>query len=1473
MALKDCIKKMKRLVSAEDVTTLEQYIEDGLSDEQAVRKLLIGASQNVIQLAARARTEGAKLTDVTTPLAKVAQFREERQGRALGKLAAERTQLASEAADLTGELSDIGIVNDRVAELGGTETDEQILNGLTAILFGNKNLKQKAVFGLKGGTPLELLASYKKLQQRQGEIQQRLAEIATRLEQIEAESEQVFSPTKTLYQTKRGSITFDKNNKAIIRMTKARNLSTFLHESAHLYLELLGDLSEMTGSPQQTREDFAKALEFLGVKDRSEITSAHHERWAESFEVYLREGKAPTLGLESVFQSFRAWLLSIYRSLAKLKNFGGLNDEVRGVFDRIIATDAQVAEAARVQEYAALFATAEDMGVSQEVYDAYKQNIIAAHQQAVDDASAQAMRYMQRQSQQWWADEKKKMSAQVRTEAEAMPVYRALAMLQRGTNPDGTTAPDQVKFKLSRDDLVKRFGKAFVARLPRPWVYSVKGGVDVDVAAQVFAFDGAVELVEALIKAPKMEAWIAAETEARMASMFPDPLVDGSIANEAVRVVHNEKRAQILAAEMRALRRRLREDRKIIGATKRQTKREERQAREANKGQLPRRGELALIKQAARRFIDAKKIRDINPHKYLIAERKAGRAAFGAMETKDYQKAYDQKRKQVESHELYRAAVRAKDRHARTQAYLKKFDKIKVRQRLGKAGMLEKIDAVLEGINLRKISGSQIDREEAMAEIIAAIDDGRLMAPPSLIAALQDTGTNWQNLTSEEFDGIRDLVMQLEKEASAKYQVIVDGERVDLQQRADEIASSMYENNAEIDIGVARPTVGESAKLSVSEGIAAWLRPGSLARMLDKSGFGALTRLIVVPIREAYAKRLLPGFRKMEDDVSQIYQRHYSLAELGDLYQRGDVIPGLGKLSKSDILSIALNWGNEGNRKALLGGIKNRGGAAYSEQGVVAALATLDQRDWAFVQDMWDYLDTYWDDLSDAAKRRRGIAPQKVEALPFSIRTSDGAEILVKGGYYPLRYDRRHTRKGGRAAQKNQELEDLMQRMTASTSIFASTRAGSTYERVKNHGNVIRLGLDTINFHLREIIRDIAIGDEINYVKRLLDHDDVRDSFTNTGNEKALEAFNLWLTDSAIGELAAEGVVEQSAAWIRTGFTKSKLAFNMVVMLLQYTGILQTIAVIGSQAYGHGVGRMMKNPKQAYIDVMSMSSFMKTRYVDNTWNKDVSDTRAHLESMFGPAPTGLKRSMNALSATYFLPIMAAQSVVDVSTWLGAYWKAQNIEGLNQKEAIQYADVQVENAQTSGFFSDRSGLERGTLGTKKNRQSQFIRIWTVLLSYMLAKGNIAYEKTKTTDFTKPGQVAAYTFDLFLLFTVEAVASAWLYGRLPDDDDDEPWGWWLAKATVDSAFSGVPFVREIAAAKYGGGNTPIGSFSNDLYKLVQQAAQGEADEQFRRVAVNVIGTGLHLPASQTNRFIDVVWSEDDTEVYEWLLGERD
>jgi hypothetical protein len=58
----------------------------------------------------------------------------------------------------------------------------------------------------------------------------------------------------------------------------------------------------------------------------------HHEKFAESFEQYLFEGKAPSRELGSLFGRFRAWLTNVYRSLQTfMASYNtNLSDEVRG---------------------------------------------------------------------------------------------------------------------------------------------------------------------------------------------------------------------------------------------------------------------------------------------------------------------------------------------------------------------------------------------------------------------------------------------------------------------------------------------------------------------------------------------------------------------------------------------------------------------------------------------------------------------------------------------------------------------------------------------------------------------------------------------------------------------------------------------------------------------------------------------------------------------------------------------------------------------------------------------------------------------------------------------------------------------------------------------------------------------------------------------------------------------------------------
>ncbi len=1466
MALKDCIKKMSTAgipVSKPDQATLRQFIDDGLTDDQAVRKLYIAANKNVIDITERARDEGAEITPAPTPISDLVEM----QTRNLEKIQAEQTKLFEEQDALKEELGEIDIVEGRFAELRGDGTN---LDAATALLFGHKEGLKTGIMGLQGTTPLELLESFNALQDRKEEINERLPEINQQIEAMNDRVSVVFHGKKqTLYQVKRGSITFDESHKAIIRISKSRNLSTFLHESGHLYLHLMRDLSVLDNAPQQIKDDFQTILNFLGVNTWEEIGTEQHEHWARSFEAYLREGKAPSIELQEAFSAFRAWLLVIYDSIRKLLKPGEqLTDDMRGVMDRIMASDLAIKEAERVQEYASFFASAEEMGVSPEVFQVYKDSLVKAHNDAVDDETRKLLDAMQREGQAQWNDARVVVEAEVAAEAHQMPIYKALAMLQRGTNPDGSEVSGTA-FKLDRDDLIRRFGKDFIKRLPQPWVYSAKSGVDADVAATIFGFADDKALVEALIMAPKMDDFIQVETEARMRQRFPDPMTDGTLVEGAVRAVHSERRSQVLVAELRAVGRLVREDRKIVSAEKRAATRADREAQAANKAQLPTRDTLPMIKAAARQVVGRLKLRNLRPNSYLVAERSAARKAFAAMEKKDYETAYAEKLKQIRNMEMYRAALALEKKNTSYHKYLKKFESPRVQMRL-KGNTLDGILAVLEGIDLRKVSMAQADRDAAMAEIIAAVEEGTLVVPPEIMAKLADRGTNWQNLTSEELRGIRDIVKQLEHQHDKAMEHTVNGEIILLADAVKEVTTSITENNKQVPFGVRERTRGEERRKGGKSVIAHWQRPGSIARILDDAAFGTLTRYLIIPIRRAYTERLVQMLKKERLDVTGLYLAHYNNAELREI-KRGkkDFAEINGEMmSKSDVLSIVLNTGNAGNMAALLQGIQLDGSPAYTEQSIAQARAFLDAKDYEFVQAVWDYMDSYWPQLAAAEKSRRGIAPSKVEAVPFTVRTADGQTVNMKGGYYPLAYNPEHSDRT-----KVMEFEDHYKKIGNGVYISASTRAGATHERVRKHGHVVKLGLNLIDRHLREIVRDISIGDEVNFVKNLLNNQDVRNAFKTTNNFVALDEMNLWLTDAAVGELPAIDQLERWVNYSRIGFTVSKLAYNVMTTALQLTGTFQSIAVIGSEAFAHGVGQFLKNPVAIYKEVIDNSHFMSVRYKEGAWDKDVHDTGDYLKAAGGGIPTLSARTRDRLSYSMFYPIMKMQSMVDVATWLGANWKAINKEGLNEADAILYADATVENSQTSGLFSDRSGIERGTLsGT--TRQSKWIRLWTTLVSYMLAKGNIAYEKgVALKKRPTPANVILFLTDMILLYTMEGLAAAAIYGRWPDDEDDDSFLEFAATETLLSVASGIPLLREGPGAMYGGGNTPIGALAHDMFDLYVQIGQGEMDDTLRRKAVNVGGLLLHLPSSQTNRFIDALESTDDVELYEYFTGKRD
>lgn len=267
----------------------------------------------------------------------------------------------------------------------------------------------------------------------------------------------------TVGQAPRGA--FNPNNNTIALLKNA-DLSTFLHEAGHYFFEsdialaaeLVQKADTMTQGEQEILNDVSALFKWLGVNGTIdeqlaqwygmsfEEKRAYHEKTAESFERYLFEGKAPSIELQSYFQQFRAWLVNVYKSI---KDFiesnpaaGELSDEVRAVFDRMLASTEEIQLAEQARSMMPLFRTqadADNIGMTAEEFRAYQMQDVQATNDAIQDLQARAVRDLQWTRNAHNREVKRlqalanELRAEARIEARAdvmsQPVYRAWQFL------------------------------------------------------------------------------------------------------------------------------------------------------------------------------------------------------------------------------------------------------------------------------------------------------------------------------------------------------------------------------------------------------------------------------------------------------------------------------------------------------------------------------------------------------------------------------------------------------------------------------------------------------------------------------------------------------------------------------------------------------------------------------------------------------------------------------------------------------------------------------------------------------------------------------------------------------------------------------------------------------------------------------------------------------------------------------------
>lgn len=1181
-------------------------------------------------------------------------------------------------------------------------------------------------------------------------------------------------------------------SKTLIRMTEAADATTFIHEFGHFSLDMerrfeTQRVQHINDWYLRQSEDVAReATEYMEDESVTEadvatylkdgttgnettdaaLNRATHEQFARAFEQYLMDNKAPSKSLRDVFRRLAHVMAEAYRSMrTKLSN--NLDEGMRKVFDRMLASEEQIKAAEARARFEPLFKDAESAGKTKEEFAEYKEQVDATHNTATEKLRNRLIKELTRQQKSQWKAERSDI---VREQIDALAskkVYVTRATLKSGENKLDLNA---VRAMVG-EQAVSVKGKKFI-RVPakfRGLTATGGKGVHPDQMASMLGYDSGAQMLRDLATAPTIEVVARRNADEEMIRRHGDILNDGTIEEMADDLLENEQKAKLLLNEL-----------KSIKGTRASTIAED------------------SVKAIARERIDAIPYNRLFPEKYRRAEIRAAQETRSALDRGDRESAAQHKLEQLMNHYLVRYSTEARANIDKTLTYVGRYRTKKVQAEIVRAGQdyWDQITRILERFEFRK--SATLRQVEARNEAIQTWAE-RLNEQEgtglTLSAAVLDGGyqTHWKNVPYAELMGIRDSIKNIEFVARNSNKIKTMGEEIDFKTLVNNWTDHIHELPTEFKVQrtdairghkkVRRAIHGAVAQMTKVPFLASWLDGGDRAGMSQK--------ILMQPLTDAFSAEMKlwdetgsPVRNMIRDRSKADLVRHntkYFIPEIQD--QDND-----GNLYGHQILAVAANTGNESNlRKLLLGegwaDPKDESTQTFDNPKLQAVLAKMTKTDWEMVQAIWDQMDLLYPKLAEVHKRTTGLTPPKIQSTERTVITSDGETVNLKGGYYPMKYDpNRSSRAEENELRRNAEVDSMF---NSQVSIQASVNASATEERTGYYAPV-NLTLDVIPGHFQETIHYITHHEAVRDINRLIKNDKVKKAIKNTMGPAEYAQLRPWLNRVA----KAGRALEPRHFWdpilrrLRFGVTIGTMGFNAATGIKQLYGLAGTAAEVGSARTLQSTVYVYKNFTEAMDLASKQSKIMEFRAV--SMDREIQNAMRGLADKSGILARAQEVSMKhiALIQTY---------MVDLPTWFAAYDKGLADWG-DEARAIRYADWAVENIQGSGSIKDMS--------TTMSTQNEGYRMLTMFMTYMSSLWNMNRDVARGArkGYYSPSTVAAKA--MFLLVAPVLLESL-TNGDLsePDDGDEDER---LSKTLASLALYPVqtmPFVRDLASGALG------------------------------------------------------------------------
>lgn len=1213
----------------------------------------------------------------------------------------------------------------------------------------------------------------------------------------------------------RGKITLAEGKKIITLFEKA-DKSTFLHEMGHLWLEELRTDALRQDAPDQLKSDWEAVKKSIGQEGDGKIAVESHERFARSFEQYLMEGKAPSNALLGSFRRFKQWLTNIYKTVGGLGV--KLNDETREVFDRMLATDDEIAQMERRDQVNRLFKTADQAGMSDKEFAAYNATATNAEQSAREQLLAEAVGDLRKRETREWKAAEEEIRPDIEKHIEAQHDIRTLDYFRTGKLRDEQgNITDLHRMTISRDALQAMHGggeDGIENILPAAVRKSItaKGGLDPDDIAPFLGYDSGKAMVDDMLELGRLEKSIRdggsrssvndylADQEVNRQLHDKFGLSDAAMRERAEEMASNPDRMDLKLAELRALGRK---SGQRVSFTK------------------------ESIKAWAQDQISGMKAKDAaNVFNFVRAMAKAGRDAERAVAKGDDKTAFQALQRQALNMAMAREAREAEHLFDSTQKEFKRLASKPVFKSIDQ-DYLDQLHGVLRQFGY-SVNRDPVELRNALSGanlsdfLAAKNDEGRMLSAPDFL--LDGQPKTLGSITKDQLRELSGFVDSMLTNARDEKNIMRGEQKASFDQlKADLIAQRRPGET------INKPTRAQSDILRRGGAIARIFAEPNKDRLIDpnfipllspmrrvmdymqaldndKTG-GAGMETLWQPLSDAADKEAVmrAAEKKAFDDFRQTLPKGWEKFLKQEFIANDLVDSYTGEPSKftgAQAMGIALNIGNASNLDKMLRG------EHWDEAAVRKFLDdTLDKHHWDTVQFLIDRMESHWPETEALYKKLNGIAPTKIKATPIETRFG-----TYPGGYFPIIFDpiratdemirsSKLSIDGNVSIGKNLSFMDGM------------TSKGRTITRT-NVAAPLLYDLNAIMPKMNEAIHDLAFREAIINANKFLGSRTVSDEISQRLGQAAytqlgegVRAFARPYRDdrSLVGVNRLMQIVNQRAVQVGVMFRPSTIVKHFSTMLFR------SFTEISPQWMLHGFRTFYGSPMEETAKAYAEAPMLKFRM-----DQVVTDMRQGMASLQGES---------TLNSTIHQVGHYGIGLSDQATALPIYIAGRDkaiSEGKTQDQAVAAGKQAVLDSHGGSRDVDLPALLR--------TDNQYLRAVTLFYSIMNHAYNRGILRTareirygaENVGQGEYGAAAGNFAGAFArtlgYFILPGMAIGYFLGN---KKDDESWAAFEAKAAANEFGGTLPGVRSVADAYFMGTGkdislSPIGRMADTVLR---------------------------------------------------------